>query len=655
MVKPKLTIGMAHHNDFDGAYFTIRKIRQTNKRLKEIEFVVVNNSIGTTHAEYLKNFVTNHCGNGTAGAQFIDYDVYGTTQPRNKVFEVANGEFVLCVDCHIELEPFAADRLIKFLEQNPQTNDLYQGPMLGDHDEIYATHFDDVWRDQMWGIWATDPRGLLSPNLEALPVIDRVEHTRYMKQFEIPAMGLGLFGCRKEAWLGFNPNFRGFGGEEWYIHEKYRKHGHKCWCLPWLRWGHRFGRVSGIGYTLTVEHKVVNYMYGCKELGTSLDRVYEHFVTAKIIPQSTWDNLLKLVEAGQVMQPAGPPPTMRRQGQAVAEPNPQAILPQGGVHNAPPASVDMSRAQPPDGVTNLDEVFEWCRLIPRDINEHLPTLKKWAGKVDHVTEFTGRRESTVGLIAGRPVTFISYSTENDLLTSPFGALHKLAGPDEAIHMFKTKLGGDSLVEEIEETDLLFLDTEHNAERLSKELDRHAGKVRRAIIIHDTHSFGEKGDNGGPGLMHAIRPWLEAHSEWFPAEHHTNQYGLTVLSKFEEDRPTGKIHLWPPGFGPGTELKAILKTAGIAESPTCDCNAKAIQMDIWGAVACRDEHRDAIIAWLRDGETRWGWKDKWSAGAMLLTKDPLLAIRINPADPYPGLVDAAIRRALKDEKKLAKES
>ena len=50
--------------------------------------------------------------------------------------------------------------------------------------------------------------------------------------FAVPAQGMGLFSCRREAWLGFNPNFRGFGGEEFYIHEKYRQAGRRTVCLP---------------------------------------------------------------------------------------------------------------------------------------------------------------------------------------------------------------------------------------------------------------------------------------------------------------------------------------------------------------------------------------------------------------------------------------
>ena len=43
--------------------------------------------------------------------------------------------------------------------------------------------------------------------------------------FDIPMHGLGLFACRRAAWPGFHPKFRGFGGEEGYIHEKFRQCG----------------------------------------------------------------------------------------------------------------------------------------------------------------------------------------------------------------------------------------------------------------------------------------------------------------------------------------------------------------------------------------------------------------------------------------------
>jgi len=145
-----------------------------------------------------------------------------------------------------------------------------------------ATHFDLVWRAQMWGIWGSDERGANPDN----------------EPFEIPAQGLGLFACRKDSWLGFNPNFRGFGGEEGYIHEKYRLMGKKTLCLPFLRWVHRFGRPNGVRYPLTIENKIRNYFIGHLELGKDVTPVIEHFKEF-----TTMENLNKLYnEAKNAMQ-----------------------------------------------------------------------------------------------------------------------------------------------------------------------------------------------------------------------------------------------------------------------------------------------------------------------------------------------------------------
>ena len=66
--------------------------------------------------------------------------------------------------------------------------------------------------------------------------------------FEIPMQGMGAFACRREAWPGFNPRFGGFGGEEGYIHEKFRQAGGRTLCLLFPRWAHRFGRPAGVPY-----------------------------------------------------------------------------------------------------------------------------------------------------------------------------------------------------------------------------------------------------------------------------------------------------------------------------------------------------------------------------------------------------------------------
>ena len=180
---------------------------------------------------------------------------------QNRVFAEARGEAVLCCDSHVLFVPGAIARLKAYYREHPESRDLLQGPMLSDDLQTVLTHFDPVWQDEIWGTWGSDPRGL---DPEGEP-------------FDIPMQGLGVFSCRKEAWPGFHPAFRGFGGEEGYIHEKFRQRGGRTLCLPWLRWAHRFGRPRGVPYPVLLHDKVKNYIVGFTELGLDLTPVKEHF------------------------------------------------------------------------------------------------------------------------------------------------------------------------------------------------------------------------------------------------------------------------------------------------------------------------------------------------------------------------------------------
>lgn len=632
----KLTVGMAHHTDFSGAYFTIQHIRQTQKRIADIEFVVVDSSGGSLaprsaeHRLDLRNFIGN-CNRGTAGARLIEMteeEGFGTSQPRNRVFKEAQGDAVVCMDCHVLPVPGCLDQLIDWFDRYPDTTDLYQGPILHDDMSVMATHFEDEWRDEMWGIWERND----------VDINDG-------KPFEIGAMGLGLFTCRNEAWLGFNEHFRAFGGEEWYIHEKFRKYGRKCWCLPWLQWNHRFGRPDGIAYTITREHKVRNYIIGHQELGIPLDRLKEHFVDSGKVSKEIWDKLLEDPIANV------PPRSIPKATRSQNAPQRVNMMVDGA------GEPDRTRPQPPPN-SDLDAIFRWCKGVPRDLNEHLDTLRFWASKCDHVTEFTERRESTIGLLAGRPKKLVSFNKENDILIAfPDGEVHRALMQENdykeskgrPITEFALAMGVDSLeVKDIEETDLLFIDTQHRATRLMAELTRHGHKIRRLLVVHDTQTYGEKGDDGSPGLNHALRQWIKDNPEWFPVYYTPQQYGLTVLSKNEEDRPEKPVHAWPPGFGPGTELKLILSSVGINPGPSCDCNARALQMDYWGVDGCK-ENFNQIVQWMKDGQTKWKWSDKWGAAAKMVAKDPMLAFKLNPKDPFPGLIKEAIKRAEKNER------
>ncbi|MGD9502258.1 MAG: glycosyltransferase [Methyloceanibacter sp.] len=257
--KPKLTIGMATYDDYDGVYFSLQALRLYHPEIQDAtEFLLIDNHPDGACADPLKKlegttphyrYVPNNARRGTAARDFI--------------FEEAAGEFVLCMDSHVFVVPGALKRLLAYFEANLETPDLVQGPLLYDDLANISTHFAPQWRAGMYGTWDCDERG---KDPEAPP-------------FDIPMQGLGLFACRRSAWPGFNPKFRGFGGEEGYIHEKFRQRGGRTLCLPFLRWMHRFNRPFGVPYSNTWEDRIRNYMIGHTELGLGTQEMEAHFTT----------------------------------------------------------------------------------------------------------------------------------------------------------------------------------------------------------------------------------------------------------------------------------------------------------------------------------------------------------------------------------------
>lgn len=254
-MKRTLTVGMLTYDDFDGVYFTVQSLRLHHPEvMPRIEFVVVDNNPTGAHGKAVEDFSKWV----KEPIKYIPYEGKKSTSARNFVFESATTDNVLCMDCHVLLAPGTLAAVADYLEVNTH-GDLIQGPMLMDNMTDIQTHFDPVWRGGMFGIWAKDERG------------DKPE------PFDIPSMGLGAFACRREKWLGFNDKFRGFGGEEGYIHEKFRRAGRRTLCLPAFKWLHRFGRPAGVPYPLKWEDRIFNYFVGFMELGLDLTPIEEHF------------------------------------------------------------------------------------------------------------------------------------------------------------------------------------------------------------------------------------------------------------------------------------------------------------------------------------------------------------------------------------------
>jgi len=254
----KLYIGMATYDDFDGVFFSVHAIGLYHPEVaEEIGILVVDNNPYGAVAEELKKLEE-----AIPNYYYMPYTETTSTAVRDIIFREADADYVLCIDSHVLIMPGAIRKLIDFLDENPNCHDLLQGPMMRDYVEPLSTHMEPEWHRGLYGAWGTDVRG---ENIDG-------------ESFEIPMQGLGLFACRKEAWLGFNPRFRGFGGEEGYIHEKFRQQGKRTLCLPFLRWLHRFQRPSKAPYELKWEDRIYNYLVGFDELGLdSTEKLEQYF------------------------------------------------------------------------------------------------------------------------------------------------------------------------------------------------------------------------------------------------------------------------------------------------------------------------------------------------------------------------------------------
>lgn len=103
--------------------------------------------------------------------------------------------------------------------------------------------------------------------------------------------------------------------------------------------------------------------------------------------------------------------------------------------------------------------------------------------------------------------------------------------------------------------------------------------------------------------------------------------------------------------PGDELHAIYESLTVKTKGGCKCKARITEMNAIGSAGCRARF-DEIVGWQREGMQEYTWTERATAAWHMLTTG--LAAEIGPmnwTDPFPALVDLAIKRA---EAKLAAE-
>jgi hypothetical protein len=540
---PKLTIGMAHYRDYDGVVFTIQSIRMNNPELlKDIEFVVVDQSPDDRSGQLVKEILEGGFRHATAGCKYIAMpDPQGTSPSRQRIIESATGEYVLVCDCHVMFPPTAIPALLRYFDENPESNDLIQGPILYDDLKHFSTHWNDQWRGEMWGTWAntykcacSDDGTVISTIIEsgvARPVRMTDDHETVTEcdkcgkacetgdtsvgheqrlinagwrplgwvetdpAFPIPGMGLGVFAVRKAAWPGFNPYSRGFGGEEMYIHRKFRARGDQALCLPGLKWWHRFGRVE-VPYNPSRFNKVRNYVLEFKEMGWDLEPVYKHFIETRLINKATWRALLKdpILTTDETGGDCGTCKTTEHVWD---------------VHNFDQAIDDLK-----------DNDKKWI-----EIADELMSIKD---KVSTVTEVGRNFQTSAIAMAMEPDSLVSHQLEPSGLVDQMQEFvtYKLARTELHAHQIKS----------FEDSDLFLIDTDYTYLRTKEVLGRIQPYAKRFIVILGASTHRDRGEDGGPGMWQAIEEFLAEHQEWSLSKHRMVNRGMTVLVTLKEDKP-----------------------------------------------------------------------------------------------------------------------
>jgi len=215
--------------------------------------------------------------------------------------------------------------------------------------------------------------------------------------------------------------------------------------------------------------------------------------------------------------------------------------------------IDMSEGDP-----ILMIAYKQFHEMKSDINEHLPTLYSLAKQCDSICELGVCHGKSSRALLASGTKLRSYDVWIDPMV-------------KALFEHSQKIGNDveyvkknSIHADIEECDMLFIDTWHHYYQLRKELKLHHAKVKKWIVMHDTVSFGSKGEafsswgNGNGefeaqgvgasieyeqlcsdldtdkiddiGINSAIFEFLSEHPEWRVKKHYKNNSGLTVLEK-----------------------------------------------------------------------------------------------------------------------------
>jgi hypothetical protein len=168
------------------------------------------------------------------------------------------------------------------------------------------------------------------------------------------------------------------------------------------------------------------------------------------------------------------------------------------------------------------EAYEQCSRIPSDMNEHAPKLREIARDLRIVEFGIYHGVSAISFLAGGCKSLTSY----DIVRWP-------------VVDFVCKICADRfqwICQDCQEADiplcdLLLEDSWHDGMHVRKLLRKHAPKVQKYLVFHDTHTYGKVGSGGGEGIMLPILEFLaDQWPAWDMIYRVKNNHGLVILER-----------------------------------------------------------------------------------------------------------------------------
>tara|TARA_A100001515_G_scaffold42921_1_gene33828 strand:- start:938 stop:1501 length:564 start_codon:yes stop_codon:yes gene_type:complete len=183
-------------------------------------------------------------------------------------------------------------------------------------------------------------------------------------------------------------------------------------------------------------------------------------------------------------------------------------------------------------LNTIEDWFTYAKSVRRTICGHLDTLRRLASDCDSIVEFGIRScSSSSALLAGCKGTVYSWDIEE---LPHHGDLRSVAGDKWEVTYCPSQ---DAKTPD--SFDMLFHDTFHNYKQVKAELDAHADKARKYLVLHDSVknaiSGGENHTRGNfnpdlAGFRLAVDELMIRDPSWFIKEHHPHDDGLLVLER-----------------------------------------------------------------------------------------------------------------------------